>query len=413
MHRLTLVALIGGLVFAACVDVALGQDRPEVPNTAERGTGLSVDEVNEGWISLFDGETLLGWQAESDANWRVDDGCIAVEQGTTPGLLRTTTQFDEYVLQLEFRADTEANSGVFVRTSPRPSDPKSQCFEINIAPISNPFPTGSIVERVKTAEAITGDDWHRMSITVSDRQVVVRIDDREAAAAKDSPPFGRGFVGLQFNSGAARFRNIRLKPAGLKPIFNGRNLQNWKAYDLMPGRFSVNAEGTLLARGGPGQLESNDQYADFALQFKCRTNAEELNSGIFVRCIPGEKMNGYEVQVDNSMVDGDRTKPKNAGTGAIMHRTVANRVVASDREWCAVTLIAVGPHFSAWVNGCQVTDWKDDRAKHSNPRNGLRLERGTMMLQAHDETTDILFADIFVAELNRREKGDAAPVNDK
>ena len=38
---------------------------------------LTKKEKAEGWISLFDGETLTGWAATgSDEGWTVDDGAI-------------------------------------------------------------------------------------------------------------------------------------------------------------------------------------------------------------------------------------------------------------------------------------------------------------------------------------------------
>ena len=39
---------------------------------------LDAKELAEGWISLFDGQTLFGWKAGSKADWRVDDGTIRV-----------------------------------------------------------------------------------------------------------------------------------------------------------------------------------------------------------------------------------------------------------------------------------------------------------------------------------------------
>ena len=34
---------------------------------------LSADEIADGWIQLFDGETLFGWKPNSDVNWSVAD----------------------------------------------------------------------------------------------------------------------------------------------------------------------------------------------------------------------------------------------------------------------------------------------------------------------------------------------------
>ena len=67
-----------------------------------------------------------------------------------------------------------------------------------------------------------------------------------------------------------------------------------------------------------------------------------------------------------------------------------------------MTLIAVGPRFSAWVNGLQVTDWRDDRKEDLNPRRGLRLQPGTLMLQGHDPMSLVQFRGISAVELKPR-----------
>ena len=204
-----------------------------------------------------------------------------------------------------------------------------------------------------------------------------------------------------------RFRKVLLKPLGMKKLFNGKDLEGWKAYTdaEFPGfqaRFEVEPETKRLhVVNGPGMLESAGSYGDFVLQLEVMTAAENLNSGVFFRCIPGEKMNGYESQIQNGFLEGDRTKPMDAGTGAIFRRTTARYIPANDKEWCFMTIVAVGPHFSVWVNGLQVTDWMDERKPNANPRRGLRLEPGTLMLQAHDGTTDVYFRNIQLSEIQK------------
>jgi hypothetical protein len=383
------------LLFLCSTTALVAEDAK--PNT------LSADELNEGWILLFDGETTFGWKAESKANWEVKDGAIRVSEGE-PGLLRTTTQFADYELKVDFRAPAKTNSGVFLRTAPvlDKNGVTTQCYELNIAPSDNPFPTGSFVGRQKAKAVKESDDWRTFHVMAEGAKITVALDGDEVLAYTDPQPLGRGFIGLQLNTGAVEFRNVKLKPLGLASLFNGKDLTGWKTYPNMPSKFTVTDKGELNVKNGRGQLESVGQYADFVLQLQCISHADGLNSGLFFRTIPGSTMDGYECQIHNGFKDGDRTKPVDHGTGGIFKRQEARRVVANDKEWFVLTLAAEGPHVAAWVNGLQVSDWVDIRKPDPNPRKGLRLEKGTLMIQGHDPTTDLSFRNIHAAELPKR-----------
>src|SRR5690606_17168370 len=67
------------------------------PVAAENNT-LTDEEIANGWILLFDGETLFGWAATSQADWKAADGMISVTSGE-PGFLRTTSQFGDFELK--------------------------------------------------------------------------------------------------------------------------------------------------------------------------------------------------------------------------------------------------------------------------------------------------------------------------
>ncbi len=64
---------------------------------------LSQKLLDDGWISLFDGETLYGWQPMGDAKWEVVDGEIRTS-GDKAGFLMSTTEWAEYLLHVEFKA---------------------------------------------------------------------------------------------------------------------------------------------------------------------------------------------------------------------------------------------------------------------------------------------------------------------
>ena len=362
---------------------------------------LTDEELAEGWIALFDGQTLFGWRAASQADWRVEDGTIVVGSGKK-GLLHTTAQFGDYVLRLDFRSEAGANSGIFLHTPPVPEDPAKDCYELNIADSDNPFPTGSLVYRAKVEGDFTSDQWQSYEVTVMGGSISVKLDGQPIVQYTDAQPLQRGHIGLQYNQGRVAFRNIRVKPLGLQSLFNGQDLTGWKTYPEMDSKFTVTEDGRLHVENGRGQLETEQSFGDFVLRFQCKTHAPELNSGVFFRCIPGDVMMGYECQIHNGFLDGDRTRPKDCGTGGIFRRQDARFVVADDLEWFHMTLVVSGPHMAAWVNGLQVSDWTDERPADENPRRGLRLEPGTIMIQGHDPTTDISFREIHAVELAPR-----------
>ena len=367
-----------------------------------QATGLKKSEILDGWLSLFDGQSLYGWKAESDANWHVENGELRADRGSM-GLLRTTSQFDDFEIRVEFKSSATTNSGLFLRTSPKPNDPADDCFELNIAqPDQNPFPTGSLVFRVKAEVDLQPDQWNRYRAVADGNRLKVWVNDRLTVDFQNPKPLGRGYIGLQFREGPIAFRNIVLKPLNQKAIFNSRDLAGWNTDNQLESQFSVTEQGELRMQNGRGQIETADSFGDFVFSTECKTNAKGLNSGVFFRCIPGELMNGYESQIENGYKNGDRTQPVDCGTGGIFRRKDARRIVANDEEWFTKTIVATGPHFAVWVNGYQVSDWTDKRKPDANPRKGLRLEKGSLIFQGHDPTTDVLFKNIRIREITTR-----------
>ncbi len=374
---------------------------PAVLPAAEPNT-LTPEELADGWVLLFDGETTFGWRAATEVNWKVADGTIVATEGEN-GLLYTTSQFGNYQLKVDFRSVKGTNSGVFLRTPKVPTDVEHKCYELNIADGgTNPFPTGSFVQRMKAEGDYDSDDWQTFDVMAADGHFVVKLDGEVVLDYTDPKPLGRGYIGLQFNTGKIEFRNVKLKPLGTKSLFNGKDLAGWKTFPDMASVFSVTDEGWLNVKNGKGMLETEGQYEDFTLQLECFVNGKKLNSGIFFRCIPGDTMNGYECQIQNGFKDDDRTKPDDCGTGGFFRRLNARKVVSDDFTWFQMTLHADDKHMAAWVNGYQVSDWSDTRKPDANPRKGLRLEAGTLQIQGHDPTTDLSFRNLRIAETPKR-----------
>ena len=162
------------------------------------------------WVSLFDGKTLSGWQATSEANWRVEEGAIVVDGGARGFLLHEDT-YSNYELQLEFKADKGTNSGVFLSTKVAPKELTRDCYELNIAPPDNPFPTGSLVAREKVEGAGETDGWRQYEIRVENNRILVVLDGESILDHQADAPAQGDRIGLQMNSGRVAFRNIKVR----------------------------------------------------------------------------------------------------------------------------------------------------------------------------------------------------------
>jgi len=379
------------------VKPSAGESAPREPEL------LSREEIESGWVRLFDGRTLFGWKPNSDTKWNVEHGTITAD-GKTPGLLMTTFELANYELRCDYRLQAGGNSGLFLRSDFAPSDPARDCYEFNMCDTHPEFPTGSLVGRKKVESAIKGDgEWHSLHITLDGPKVAAQFDGQPLIDYEDTSGSPRtiGHIGLQANGGRIEFRNIALRPLGANAIFNGKDLSGWRE---VPGSKSVfeAVDGSIHVTDGRGFLETEQTYANFVLQTDARTNGKHLNSGIFFRALAGTEeapSHGYEYQIHNGYGDDDRSKPIDQGTGAIFRRASARWVVADDNDWFTMTLIANGPHFATWVNGHQVVDWTDTRPDHENPRKGRRLKAGHLSLQGHDPTTNLDFRNLRIAEL--------------
>jgi len=384
MFRLIAATALLALASPAFAD---DKDKPK-PNT------LTPKEIADGWILLFDGETTFGWTTlqpppkGEKPEMVVKDGCLVIK-GKDVGLW-STTHFEELELSAEYRASGKSNSigfGWFAN-----QDKPTPFVRVGLKKDS---------------------EWHSVAMQSRRDGFQIAVDGKEATSAtgvKIQRPAIAIRFGSQDDGGETHLelRNVKLRPLNTKPLFTGENLNGWKINAADPKRMAskweVTNDGELSVKNGPGDLVTEKEYANFVLQFECKTLGKALNSGFFFRCIPGQYQNGYEAQIQNAYKDDDRTKPADFGTGAIYRRVPARKVVSNDNEWFTMTVVADGKHIATWVNGYQTVDWIDERKENDNPRNGYRSAKGPISIQGHDPTTDILFRNIRVAELPAEKK---------
>ena len=328
--------------------------RPALAQDKAKANALKSKEIAEGWVLLFDGETTFGWKIEGEV--AVKDGWMVLG-GTKPTTATCTSTFPggQFFCRHKFAANLPHEKAPRITLN---DDSKDKLFPFGNAP------------------------KERVGYTINPQ-----------CRARFTVPAGT----------TLKVSDIVMHPTISERLFTGKNLDGWKVNAADPKRmaskFAVTKEGELSVKNGPGDLVTEKEFDNFVLQFECKTLGKGLNSGIFFRCIPGQYQNGYEAQIQNLFKGDDRTKPVDFGTGAIYRRIPARRVVSNDNEWFTMTVATNGKHIATWVNGYQTVDWMDERPADDNPRKGYRAARGTISVQGHDPTTDLLFRNIRIAEI--------------
>lgn len=199
---------------------------------------LTEKEKSEGWISVFDGETLNGWGATGSAEgWVIDDGSIlcTVQGGK---YLYTEEHYDNFILALDFKTESKVNSGIFVRWADL-EDAVQSGLEIQILDTYGKEPTdshdcGALYDALGPTRNTCNPagEWNEMIITCDGSIIAVTLNGEEIVRADldewDTPhqnpdgsrnKFGialkdfprRGHIGIQDHGGKIWCRNIKVK----------------------------------------------------------------------------------------------------------------------------------------------------------------------------------------------------------
>jgi hypothetical protein len=228
--------------------------------------------AGDGWINLFNGENLSGWtQKAGNARFYVQDGCIvgeAVSKSPTNSVLCTESNYNNFILELDFKVDHQLFSGVHIRSQYAAKDtvwlsdgkpstiPAGHVYGYLV--LIDPSPnvhrwwtstffdqrwwTGGIYDEKRRLwlypGALGGDpdtfsrqgrdifkneDWNHLRIEAVGDSIKTYLNDVPCAHIQDlmTPD---GFIGMQvrswvsdddsnaLNGAKVRFKNIRLKP---------------------------------------------------------------------------------------------------------------------------------------------------------------------------------------------------------
>lgn len=395
--------------------------------------------VEEGFINLFDGRTLQGWQLVGGhgPGYVVRDGLL-VCPADGGGILFTDRQYSDFALRFEFRLDKAGNNGVAIRSA-LDGSPAYDAMEIQLLDDDDPAYArlepgqycGSIY---KVAPARRGalkkpGEWNAMEIAAIGRRIRVTLNGRIIVNADlnnirdpriiaEHPGIfrDRGFIGFMGHGPSeVAFRNVRIRdlsrperpntpPPGFRTLFDGKTLRGWKGLVENPPKRAQMApeelaaaqvkadermrqhwkvvDGVLVFDGKGDSLCTAQDYCDFELlvDWKIEPGGD---SGIYLRGSP-------QVQIwDNPIGSGglynNKENPSNPSKRA-------DRPVG---EWNRFRIVMVGDKVHVFLNGELVV-------KNVTMENYWERERpiypcGQIELQNHGNT--LYFRNIYIRPL--------------
>ena len=214
---------------------------------------LSQQEKQEGWTLLFDGQSTVNWRSYNgdqfpDSGWVVENGALIVESDGGGGDIITKNKYGNFVLELEWKADKGANSGLFYRAMEQPtqaiywSAPEFQILDNENHPDANRGKNGnrksaSLYDLIpaQPQNAKPFGEWNSAKI-VADGATIEHWQNGEKVVEYElwtnewyemirnskfleHPEFGdarEGHIGIQDHGDRVSFRNIKIKALKLR-----------------------------------------------------------------------------------------------------------------------------------------------------------------------------------------------------
>ena len=185
-------------------------------------------EVEEGFVSIFDGKTFTGWKpaTENSNTWKIEEGAF-VAHGDRCHLfyMADPKPFKDFELKAEVMTEPGSNGGIYFHTRYQPSGWPKYGFETQVNNTHTDWKkTGSLYDVVNVRESAAQDNkWWTQDIIVQGNHVTLKIDGKtvvdytEPADQTPGNDFTRtldeGTFALQAHDpkSIVRYKNIRVK----------------------------------------------------------------------------------------------------------------------------------------------------------------------------------------------------------
>jgi hypothetical protein len=165
------------------------------------------DTTKAGFVQIFNGKDLSGWETSGEAKWVVENGMLVGTQGddNAPGDLFTEKSYRDFVLSVTYRVEWPCNSGVWFRyQSPQIA------YQADILEYKDPecysgtlYCPGKMFLAMNTDKTLVDrDGWNTIKIRAEQDQIQIWLNDRQVADVYDDTS-DSGKIGFQVHPGDA------------------------------------------------------------------------------------------------------------------------------------------------------------------------------------------------------------------
>ncbi|MCC7083869.1 MAG: DUF1080 domain-containing protein [Pirellulales bacterium] len=181
----------------------------------------------DGWVNMFDGQTLKGWKVSTDhpESFKVVDGAIVANGDVAHLYYETEKPFVNFEFEADVMTKPKSNSGIYFHTKYQDVGWPKYGYECQVnATHDDPKKTASLYGVENLAKAPHDDnEWFKYDIRVEGRHIVIKINDKlaldytEPAGKKPGEDFtrvvDRGTIALQAHDpgSTVMYKNLRIR----------------------------------------------------------------------------------------------------------------------------------------------------------------------------------------------------------
>lgn len=241
-----IMAITAGVLLMATACTSTRNTSTQPTMNTDTSTGLSAQEKGEGWVALFDEQTLNGWRTYQNKPmqaWEVQNGVLHCKGSTGNSDLHadliTNEQYENFELALDWKIAPKGNSGIIYlvqETMPAAYETGPEYQMIDDAGFPEKLEdwqkTGAnyAINAAPTAKPAAVGEWNHTRILVNkghvehwlngDKIVEYELGSdswkqaKETGKWKDTPTYGMsksGHIALQDHGSEAWFKDIKLR----------------------------------------------------------------------------------------------------------------------------------------------------------------------------------------------------------